>query len=225
MINGEWNQDTISGEGDGMKDLIHELIIIEEFVIDKQFQKEGQILIADIARWRRIDESSIGIGNKGPDQKVSFYEIKFLLPEESDVGSCIQLLGNERSNEYGRKIEVKFDQCEIQTEMPNSVIDSYSLIKDEPSFNSSILIANQLKELEDLPASAGSVLSVRGIKAALFPISIIDSSFDNCSCEVNVTGVETKLIGIGGAISICGRNIHAEIIHCTINECYGTLRI
>ncbi|KAA6338015.1 MAG: hypothetical protein EZS28_052734, partial [Streblomastix strix] len=57
---------------------------------------------------------------------------------------------------------------------------------------------------EELPASAGSVLSVRGIKAALFLISIIDSSFDNCSCEVNVTGVETKLIGIGGAISICG---------------------
>ncbi|KAA6362905.1 MAG: hypothetical protein EZS28_041568, partial [Streblomastix strix] len=35
MINREWNQDTISGEGDGMKELIHELIIIEEFVIDK----------------------------------------------------------------------------------------------------------------------------------------------------------------------------------------------
>ncbi|KAA6396448.1 MAG: hypothetical protein EZS28_008034 [Streblomastix strix] len=83
----------------------------------------------------------------------------------------------------------------------------------------------QSPESDEIPASAGSVLSVRGIKAALFPISIIDSSFDNCSCEVNVTGAETKLIGIGGAISICGRNIHAEIIHCTVNECYGTLRL
>ncbi|KAA6386594.1 MAG: hypothetical protein EZS28_017879, partial [Streblomastix strix] len=117
MLTGEWNKDTIIGQGDGIQDLIHVLIIIEEFTVDKQydfeyenltlrgalqseidvginmaqlkFQKEGQIIIADISRWRRVDEQSIGIGNKGPDQKILLQRIKFLLPEESQYGTLI----------------------------------------------------------------------------------------------------------------------------------------
>lgn len=41
-----------------------------------------------------------------------------------------------------------------------------------------------------MPMSIGSVLNVRGIKAALFLISIIDSSFDDCSCEIIMTEIE-----------------------------------
>jgi uncharacterized membrane protein YecN with MAPEG domain len=42
---------------------------------------------------------------------------------------------------------------------------------------------------------------------------------------LSVKEKETAMIGVSGAISICGRNIHANIIHNTINKCEVTVKI
>lgn len=91
---------------------------------------------------------------------------------------------------------------------------------------------NSITQLETLdeptnqvPIGIASVLTIRGSSAELIKIQMTDCFFDNCYCNATIPPDETRNIniGIGGAVSICGRNIHVNQTYCRYMNCYSNL--
>ncbi|KAA6383842.1 MAG: hypothetical protein EZS28_020629 [Streblomastix strix] len=75
---------------------------------------------------------------------------------------------------------------------------------------SRIMTAKELKEIigekdDEQPLGVASILNVRSGSAKILPIYIYDCQFDQCKCRLEIPAIERRQIGVGGAITFCGK--------------------
>ncbi|KAA6389761.1 MAG: hypothetical protein EZS28_014712, partial [Streblomastix strix] len=116
-------------------------------------------------------------------------------------------------------IEIKFEEEFIS--MQNVINIERCLFNNiQSTIISSSLIESTKEDSNEIPIVAASVLNIRGINSVLFPIRISDSQFNCCQCEVQIPPIENRYLGIGGAISIIGQNMHINMVHLDIYQCF-----